>query len=136
MQNFSLSPKKIVRDFWRNRSLIKSLVQREVIGRYRGSILGLLWSFINPVFMLLVFTFVFSVVFKAKWGGGSDSKIEFALILFVGLIMYNLFAECINRAPNLILSNTNLTNSYKKKTKHLNFIFLSTLSSTQNFFLF
>ena len=107
MQNFSLSPKKIVGDFWRNRSLIKSLVKREVIGRYRGSILGLLWSFINPVFMLLVFTFVFSVVFKAKWGGGSDSKIEFALILFAGLIMFNLFSECVNRAPSLILSNAN-----------------------------
>ena len=107
MQNFSLSPKKIVGDFWRNRSLIKSLVKREIIGRYRGSIFGLLWSFINPVFMLLVYTFVFSVVFQAKWGGGSDSKVEFALILFAGLIMFNLFAECINRAPSLIISNTN-----------------------------
>jgi lipopolysaccharide transport system permease protein len=107
MQNFSSSPKEMVGSFWRNRSLIKALVQREVIGRYRGSIFGLLWSFINPVFMLLVYTFVFSVVFKAKWGGGSDSKIEFALILFAGLIIFNLFAECINRAPSLILSNAN-----------------------------
>lgn len=107
MQNFSTSPKEMIKSFLRNRSLIKSLVQREVIGRYQGSILGLLWSFINPVFMLLVYTFVFSVVFKAKWSGGSDSKIEFALVLFAGLIMFNLFAECINRAPSLIISNTN-----------------------------
>ena len=57
--------------------------------------------------MLAVFTFVFSVVFKARWGGGSGSKTEFALVLFAGLIVFNLFAECINRAPGLILANVN-----------------------------
>lgn len=69
--------------------------------------MGLLWSFFNPVLMLAVYTFVFSVVFKARWAGGSDSKTEFALILFAGLIVFNLFAECVNRAPGLILSNVN-----------------------------
>lgn len=69
--------------------------------------MGLLWSFFNPVFMLGVFTFVFSEVFKARWNTGGDSKAEFALVLFVGLIFFNLFSECINRAPGLILSNTN-----------------------------
>jgi len=111
MQNFSTSPKEMVASLWRNRSLIKALTQREVIGRYRGSVMGILWSFLNPVFMLLVFTFVFSVVFKARWSGGSDSKTEFALILFAGLIVFNLFAECFNRAPGLILANV----SYVKK---------------------
>jgi lipopolysaccharide transport system permease protein len=107
MQNFSISPKEMVASLWRNRSLIKALTQREVIGRYRGSVMGILWSFFNPVFMLLVYTLVFSVVFKARWSGGSDSKTEFALILFPGLILFNLFAECFNRAPGLILSNVN-----------------------------
>lgn len=107
MQNFSISPKEMVASLWRNRSLIKALAQREVIGRYRGSVMGILWSFFNPVFMLLVYTFVFSVVFKARWSGGSDSKTEFALILFAGLIVFNLFAECFNRAPGLILANVN-----------------------------
>lgn len=92
---------------WRNRELIKTLVRREVIGRYRGSALGLLWSFLHPVFMLAVYTFVFSVVFKARWNSGSDSKAEFALVLFAGLILFNLFAECVNRAPGLILANVN-----------------------------
>ncbi len=92
---------------WRNRSLIIALTKREVFGRYRGSILGIFWSFFNPLFMLTVFTFVFSVVFKARWGGGSGSKTEFALVLFAGLIVFNLFAECINRSPNLILANVN-----------------------------
>jgi lipopolysaccharide transport system permease protein len=57
--------------------------------------------------MLAVYTFVFSVVFKARWGGGSDSKAEFALVLFAGLIVFNFFAECINRSPGLILENVN-----------------------------
>lgn len=107
MQNFSISPKEMAASLWRNRSLIKALTQREVIGRYRGSVMGILWSFFNPVFMLVIYTFVFSVVFKARWSGGSDSKTEFALILFAGLIVFNLFAECFNRAPGLILSNVN-----------------------------
>ena len=107
MRNFSISPQEFVGSFWRNRSLIKTLVQREVVGRYRGSVMGILWSFFNPVFMLLVYTFVFSVVFKARWSADSDSKTEFALVLFAGLIVFNLFAECVNRAPSLILANVN-----------------------------
>lgn len=107
MQNFSISPREMLASVWRNRQLIKALVKREVVGRYRGSMLGILWSFFNPVFMLLVYTFVFSVVFKARWSGGSDSKTEFALVLFAGLTVFNLFAECFNRAPNLVLANVN-----------------------------
>lgn len=78
-----------------------------MVGRYRGSVMGLLWSFFIPVLMLVVYTFVFSVVFKARWAGGSDSKTEFALVLFAGLMAFNLFAECVNRAPNLVLGNVN-----------------------------
>ncbi|MCP3891328.1 MAG: ABC transporter permease [Desulfobulbaceae bacterium] len=107
MQNFPISPIEMITGFLRNRSLIITLIKREVVGRYRGSILGIFWSFINPIFMLGVFTFVFSVVFKARWSTGSESKTEFALVLFAGLIVFNLFAECINRAPSLILSNVN-----------------------------
>lgn len=107
MREFSASPFEMFASLWRNRELIKASTKREVLSRYRGSFLGLLWPFFNPLFMLAVFTFVFSVIFQARWGGGSDSKIEFALLLFAGLIIFNLFAECINRAPSLILSNTN-----------------------------
>lgn len=107
MRNFSITPREQAASLWRNRNMIRALVQREVVGRYRGSFMGILWSFFNPVFMLVVYTFVFSVVFKARWAGGSDSKTEFALILFAGLIMFNLFAECLNRSPTLILANAN-----------------------------
>lgn len=107
MRGFSTSPIEMFASLWRNRELIKASTKREVLGRYRGSLLGMLWSFFNPLFMLAVFTFVFSVIFQARWGGGSGSKTEFALVLFAGLLVFNLFAECINRAPSLILSNVN-----------------------------
>lgn len=107
MQHFSTNPIEMVASLWRNRELIQALTRREVLGRYRGSIFGLLWSFFNPVFMLIIYTFVFSVVFKSRWPGGGESKTEFALVLFIGLIVINIFAECINRAPSLILSNVN-----------------------------
>lgn len=101
--------------FWRNRELILQMTKREVIGRYRGSVFGILWSFFNPLLMLAVYTFVFSVAFKARWhmdtSAGTDGSIggktEFAIILFAGLIAYGLFAECVNRASSLVLSNVN-----------------------------
>lgn len=115
------------RSLWRNRQLILQMTKREVIGRYRGSVMGLLWSFFNPVLMLAVYTFVFSVVFKARWGsGGSGSKTEFALVLFAGLIVFNLFAECINRAPCLILGNVNYV---KKVVFPLEILIVVTLGS-------
>lgn len=107
MRAFPATTLEMFASLWRNRELIKASVKREVLGRYRGSYLGLLWSFFNPLFMLAVYTLVFNVIFQARWGGGSGSKTEFALVLFAGLLVFNLFAECINRAPSLILSNTN-----------------------------
>jgi lipopolysaccharide transport system permease protein len=102
-----LSPLALSRNIWRSRDLIWQMTKREVVGRYRGSILGLFWSFFNPVLMLTIYTFVFSVVFKARWGDGGESRFEFALILFAGLIVINLFSECVTRAPSLIVGNVN-----------------------------
>ena len=107
MKEFSTSPREMAASIWRNRELVYALIKREVIGRYRGSTLGILWTFVQPVVMLLIYTFVFSVVFKARWNAGSDSKTEFALVLFAGLMVFNLFSECINRAPGIILANAN-----------------------------
>jgi len=99
----------LARSLWRNRQLILQMTRREVMGRYKGSALGMAWSFFNPVFMLVVYTFVFSEVFKSRWGGigGDDSKTQFAVVLFVGMIVLNLFSEVLNRAPGLILANVN-----------------------------
>lgn len=99
----------LANSLWRNRQLIMQMTKREVVGRYKGSAFGLAWSFFNPVFLLVVYTFVFSEIFKARWGGigGDDSKTQFALVLFVGMIVLNLFSEVLNRAPSLILGNVN-----------------------------
>jgi lipopolysaccharide transport system permease protein len=107
MNRHPLLPHMIFLSLWCNRGLIWQMTKREVIGRYRGSVMGLLWSFFNPVLMLAVYTFVFSVVFKASWSMGEESKADFAIILFAGMIVHGLFAECVNRAPGLILSNVN-----------------------------
>ena len=107
MQSFPATPREIAASLWRNRSLINASIKREVLGRYRGSVMGILWSFFNPLFMLSVYTFVFSVVFKARWSAGSDSKTEFALVLFAGMIVFNLFSDCISRAPGLVIGNQN-----------------------------
>lgn len=99
----------LANSLWRNRNLILQMTKREVAGRYRGSVMGLAWSFFNPIFMLLVYTFVFAVVFKARWGtnNAEESRTLFAIVLFVGLIVHGLFAEVLNRAPGLIISNVN-----------------------------
>ena len=96
----------LAKSLWRNRQLIVQMTKREVVGRYKGSVMGLAWSFFNPVFMLVVYTFVFSMIFKSRWGG-DDSRTLFAAVRFVGMIVLGLFSEVLNRAPSLILSNVN-----------------------------
>lgn len=98
--------------FFRNRKLIFHMARRDVLGRYRGSVIGLAWSFFNPLLMLGVYTVFFSMVLKSRWGVSPDAgHTDFAIVLFVGLIIHGLFAECLNRAPTLINNNV----SYVKK---------------------
>jgi len=78
---------------------------REMTERYRASKLGLLWSVLTPLAMLAVYTFAFAIVFKARWGNDpSESRAEFALAMFCGLLLFNLFAEVVNRAPSMVVS--------------------------------
>lgn len=91
-----------------NRSLAATLIRRAIEERYRGSLLGVLWAFLTPVFMLVIFTFVFGVVFQSRWGAGSSNTIEFAIILFAGLTTFTLFSEVVSAAPTLITSQPNL----------------------------
>ena len=87
----------LINSILKHRQLIVQLAKREVVGRYKGSFLGMTWSFFNPVFMLVVYTFVFSVAFKARWGAGDDEgQVQFALVLFVGLMVHGFFSEVLN----------------------------------------
>lgn len=86
-----------------------SLTKREISARYRGSLLGFAWSLLIPLLMLGIYTFVFGLVFKSRWSGTAETSSisDYAIILFSGLIVFQLFAEVLNRAPSLILSNGN-----------------------------
>jgi lipopolysaccharide transport system permease protein len=91
-----------------HRELWWRLTDREIRGRYRGSMLGWSWTLITPLMMLAVYTFVFSSVFKARWSGLEQAgPMGFAINLFAGLIVFNVFAECATQAPTLILANAN-----------------------------
>jgi lipopolysaccharide transport system permease protein len=93
---------------WRHRHLIRQLTWREVTGRYRSSALGFAWSFVTPLVMLSLYTFVFGVVLKARWPGSPTGNLaEFGLMLFAGLTAFSLFSECVNRAPSLMTSSPN-----------------------------
>ncbi len=94
---------------WQRRELIRALIKRELGQRYRGSYLGFGWSVLVPLVMLLIYTFVFSLVFQARWGDANAQTPvqEFALIIFAGLIPFNVFSEVINRSGNLIVGMPN-----------------------------
>ncbi|MGB9624090.1 MAG: ABC transporter permease [Phycisphaerae bacterium] len=106
--SYYLRPATLWRSLWGHRDLIRQLTWRNVLIRYRGSILGVLWSFLLPLLMLAVYTFVFGVVFQSRWPGRKTASIgEFALTLYAGLVVYTLFSETLNAAPQLIVGNPN-----------------------------
>lgn len=82
----------------RNKGLLIQMVRRNVAARYKGSVLGLLWSFVQPLMMLAVYTFVFGIVFKARWGieGVSENGVSFSIIMFCGMAVFNIFSESVN----------------------------------------
>jgi homopolymeric O-antigen transport system permease protein len=90
------------------RNIIAQMAKRDMIERYRGSMLGFLWSLFNPLVMLAIYTFVFSVVFKSRWPGSSGSSAEYAVNAFAGMIVFTIFSESVSRAPTLVLGNANL----------------------------
>jgi lipopolysaccharide transport system permease protein len=90
------------------RTMTFELTKRDVLGRYRGSSFGLLWSLFTPFLMLLIYTFAFGVLFKSKWPQASGGDHPYALLLYLGLIVHGFFAECLTRAPSLITGNANL----------------------------
>ena len=96
------------RQVWLQHQLFLKLLRRDFAERYRGSFLGATWSLLLPLLSLLVFTFFFGVIFKMRWTGwGNGSLSDLALILFVGMALYNFLAECLGRAPSLILAHQN-----------------------------
>ncbi len=105
---YCFNPLNIICHLWAHRGLISKLSRKAIIVRYRGSLLGFLWAFIQPLMMLAVYTFVFSVIFKAKWGQELDQdQLSFALALFTGILTFNIIGDTVNASPGLILGHAN-----------------------------
>lgn len=97
---------KIPRDLLSHRQLLSQLMHRDITSRYRGSLFGMIWAFLNPLLMLSLYTVVFGVFLRARWAGAANS-LQFSVVLFAGLIVFNFFSECLNRAPGLIPAHAN-----------------------------
>lgn len=92
---------------WRHRSLIGRMMRRDIAGRYRGSMLGVGWAVLTPLMMLGVYTFVFAVVLKSRWGASGGTG-DFAARLFLGLIFFQVLARVMGEAPGLMTQNRGL----------------------------
>lgn len=104
-----LNPLAMLRELWRNRALTIQMAGREIAGRYRASMLGMLWAVVTPLILLALYTFVFSVVLKSRWGtSATEAPGDFAITMFCGMLVFNVFSEVLNRSPFLVVSNQNL----------------------------
>jgi lipopolysaccharide transport system permease protein len=95
------NPLRIVSDIWHHRYLLGQLIKRDVLLRYRGAMFGVLWIFLSPLLMLGIFAFVFGHIFQARWPQQQDN-LPFWLILYSGLIAFNIFAEAVSRSPSAV----------------------------------
>lgn len=93
---------------WRHRALIWSFAKRDLLARYKGSVVGLFWSVIHPLIMLALYTFVFSTIMKVRVGATSEGTEQFAIYLFCGMLPWNALAEGLNRSTGVILEHSNL----------------------------
>lgn len=92
---------------WRYRGFIVGSIAREFELRYRNSLLGIVWTFLNPLAMILIYTLIFSQIMRARLPG-SDTPFAYSIYLMSGLLPWGLFIEILNRGQNLFLENANL----------------------------
>ncbi len=113
MISAQVARRAVWRPLWqlpRRIDLIVSLTKRELSARYRGSVLGFLWTLLTPLVMIAIFTIIFAGIFKAKFGA-SSSQWDYALYLFCGLLPWTAFQESVQAAANVIVSHANLVKS-------------------------
>lgn len=103
-----INPVGMIRGLYFSRDLIRQFIWREVMGRYKGTYFGVIWSIVNPLMMLFVYSLVFGVILKARFGTEpGQGQLHFVLNLFCGLLLYEVFSGCVSRASTLIVANTN-----------------------------
>jgi lipopolysaccharide transport system permease protein len=91
---------------WRNRGLIRTMVRRDIMGRYRGSFGGGLWTVLTPLLLMLTYYFVFGVVLDAKFEQ-DPSRAGFVLYFFAGMLPWLPFSEAAGRAPTVVWEHRN-----------------------------
>lgn len=91
---------------WRNRGIIRVMVRRDVLGRYRGSFGGVFWTVINPLLLMLTYFFVFGIVLRARFGG-DESRSSFALYYLAGMLPWLAFSEALGRSANVLVEHRN-----------------------------
>jgi hypothetical protein len=91
---------------WRNRGLIRVMVRRDILGRYRGSFGGAFWTLINPLLLMLTYFFVFGVVLRSRFGQ-DQSRSGFALYFLAGMLPWLAFSEAAGRSPGVMLEHRN-----------------------------
>lgn len=92
---------------WNRRDLFLEFTKRSIVGRYSGAHLGVIWSFFNPLLMLAVYTLAFREFLGMRWPN-ADTRGEFSLMIFCGMIVHSLLVECLTNAPTCIVGNANL----------------------------
>ena len=102
--------RNIWRPLWqlpRRGELIYSLAKRDLLMRYKGSVLGVVWAVITPVVIIAIFTFIFAGIFGARFGA-SNSHWDYALYLFCGLVPWNMFQDTLQQSVTTITTHANL----------------------------
>jgi lipopolysaccharide transport system permease protein len=94
------------RTVWKNRGLIRVMVRRDILGRYRGSFGGVFWTVFNPLLLMLTYFFVFGVVLRSRFEG-DPSRAGFALYFLAGMLPWLAFSEAVGRAPTVMLEHRN-----------------------------
>lgn len=100
-------PQQGMLGLWSMRHLTGIMVKRDLLGKYKGSMMGFFWTIINPLGHLLLYTFVFSIILKVRFGGDASTS-NFALYLMAGLLPWGAFSESLNRASTSVIEQTNL----------------------------
>jgi lipopolysaccharide transport system permease protein len=95
-------------DAWRHRELVRAILTRELQVRFRNSVFGWLWAILAPLAMLTLYTFVFSGALKVDAARAAGGPFDYAFSIFVGLIVFNLFAEIAYRAPLLLAEHKHI----------------------------
>lgn len=107
-----LNPIQMVADLWNARAILRQFARKEVAQRYRGSRLGVAWIFLQPLFLLAVYTIAFGLIMKTRWPESHRSGLgEVAMAVYCGLTAFGILSECASRAPMLLVENA----SYVKR---------------------